>query len=191
MGNQELTFTRNWDISSDATLRNRTFQVNNLYQPTTFLGNLSNTGAQGSNLLKTGSGLLILKGSNTQANLLSTDANYGTGVFIDSGILRVNGNAALGSTATLAVSGGHTFAGPADVRLRGGYLSVSTGFTTDRQFILTNSSGGIDVAAGQTLTLTKQTAGAFNLRKVGPGTLALNSNANTISCSDSGWCPTT
>lgn len=180
MGNQALTFTRDWNISSDATLRNRVLQVNNLYQPTIFLGNLSNTGAQGANLIKTGSGLLVLGGTNTQANLLTTDGNYGTGVFIDSGILRVNGNAALGSTAALAAAGPH-LAGPADVRLRGGYLSVSSGFITDRQFILTNSSGGIDVAAGETLTLTKQTAGAFNLRKVGPGTLALNSNANTIS----------
>ena len=178
-GNQALTFTRNLDLNSDATLRNRTFVVQNLYQPVTFSGSFTNSGVQGSNLLKSGPGKLILTGTNTHANLLTTDTNYGTGVFIDQGILEVNSNAALGSTATLAAGGSH-LAGPADVRLRGGYLAVTSGFTTDRQFILTNSSGGIDVSAGQTLTLTQATAGSFNVRKVGLGTLALNNTANTI-----------
>lgn len=179
-GFNALTFTRNLDLNSDATLRNRSFVVQNMYQPVTFSGNITNSGVQGSNLVKTGPGKLVLTGTNTQANLLTTDGNYGSGVFIDQGILQVNSNAALGSTATLAAGGSH-LAGPADVRLRGGFLAVSSGFTTDRQFILSNSSGGIDVASGQTLTLTKQTAGAFNIRKVGLGTLALDNAANTIS----------
>jgi autotransporter-associated beta strand protein len=181
MGNQALTFTRNWDINSDsAAVRNRTFQVNNPYQPTTFSGNLSNSATTGSNFIKTGSGLLILTGTNTQANLLTSDAaNYGTGVFIDDGILRVNSDAALGNSTTLAAAGPH-IAGPADVQLRGGYLSVSSGFTTARQIVLTSSAGGIDVASGQTLTLSTPTRGAFGIRKVGTGTLALNSNANTL-----------
>ena len=179
MGNQALTFTRPWDVSSDGTVRNRTFQVSNPYQPVTFSGNLSNSGANGSNVLKTGSGLLIFTGANTFANLNTADGSYGTGVFIDDGILRVNGDAALGSTNTLAAAGSH-LAGPADVRLRGGYLSVTNGFTTARQFILTSSNGGVDVAANQTLTLTTATAGAFGIRKVGLGTLALNNTANTI-----------
>lgn len=179
MGHEALTFTRDWNINSDATLRNRVLQVNNPYQPVTFSGNLSESGVQGSNFLKTGSGLLILTGDNDQANLLTTDGNYGTGLFIDDGIVRVNSDAALGDSSVLAAAGPH-LAGPADVRLRGGYLSVSSGFTTTRQFILTSSNGGFDVAAGQTLTLSTQTAGAFGVRKVGPGTLALNNSANTI-----------
>ena len=181
-GNQALTFTRSLDLNSDATLRSRNFAVQNLYQPVTFSGNITNSGVQGSNLVKQGPGKLILTGTNTQANLLTTDANYGSGVFIDAGILQVNADAALGSTTTLAAAGSH-LAGPADVRLRGGYLAVSNGFTTDRQFIMTSSAGGIDVASAQTLTLTKVTAGAFNIRKVGLGTLALNpalSANNTI-----------
>jgi autotransporter-associated beta strand protein len=178
-GTNALTFTRNLDLSSDATLRNRTFVVQNLYQPVTFSGNFTNSGVQGSNFLKQGPGKLILTGTNTQANLLTTDANYGTGVFIDGGVLQVNSNAALGSTAALAAAGSH-LVGPADVRLRGGYLAVTSSFSTDRQFILTNGSGGIDVASGQTLTLTTQTAGAFGLRKVGLGTLALQNSANTM-----------
>ncbi|MBL9182202.1 MAG: autotransporter-associated beta strand repeat-containing protein [Verrucomicrobiaceae bacterium] len=178
-GFNALTFTRNLDLNSDATLRTRSFVVQNMYQPVTFSGNITNTGAQGSNLVKSGPGKLILTGTNTNANLVTTDTNYGSAVFIDQGILEVNSNAALGSTAPLAAGGSH-LAGPADVRLRGGYLAVSSGFTTDRQFILSNSNGGFDVASGQTLTLTKQTAGAFNIRKVGLGTLALDNSANTI-----------
>lgn len=177
-GFNALTFTRDLNLNSDPTLRSRNFVVQNLYQPVTFSGNITNSGAQGSNLVKTGPGKLILTGTNTQANLSTADTtNYGTGVFIDAGILQVNADAALGSTAALAASTPHLL-GPADVRLRGGYLAVSNGFTTDRQFILTNSNGGIDVASGQTLTLTKVTAGAFNIRKVGNGTLALNPAAN-------------
>lgn len=178
-GTNALTFTRDLNLNSDGTVRSRNFVVQNLYQPVTFSGNISNSGAQGSNLVKTGPGTLILTGTNTQANLATADANYGTGVFIDAGILQVNSNAALGSTATLAAAGLHV-AGPADVRLRGGYLAVTNSFSTDRQFILTSGAGGIDVASGQTLTLTKQTAGAFGLRKVGLGTLALENNANTL-----------
>lgn len=178
MGHEALTFTRNWDINSDGTLRNRTLITNNTNGPVTFSGNLSNSGVQGSNLLKQGVGLLVLSGTNTQANLLTTDGNYGTGVFIDSGILRVGADAALGSSAALAAAGPHLL-GPADVRLRGGVLSVSNSFTTARQLILTLASG-IDVASGQTLTVSTQTAGAFGLTKTGPGTLALNNSANTI-----------
>ncbi len=180
MGNEALAFTRDWNLHSGGVLRNRVLQVNNPYQPTTFSGNLSNSGVQGANFLKTGSGMLILTGTNTQANLLTTDGNYGTGLFIDDGIVRVNADAALGSLANLAAAGSH-IVGPADVQLRGGYLSVTNSFTTARQIVLsTNSNGGIDVAAGQTLTLTTPTRGAFGIRKVGPGTLALNNTATTI-----------
>ena len=177
-GREALTFTRDYNIQSDGALRNRTFTTNNLYQPVTFSGNFSNSSAQGSNFLKLGAGMLILTGTNTHANLLISDGNYGTGVFLDGGILRVNADAALGSTAALPAGMAH-LVGAADVRLRGGTLSITSGFTTARQFILTAASG-LDVASGQTLTVSTQTAGAFGITKTGPGTLALNNGANTI-----------
>ncbi len=187
MGNQSLTFARDWNMHSGGNLRTRSIQVSNPYAPATLAGNLSTSGAQGMNFVKSGAGLLVLSGTNTFANLLTSNANYGTGVFVDAGILRVSSDAALGSTATLAAGQDHA-AGPADIRLRGGILSVASGFTTARQVIFATSTtaSGIDVAAGQTLALSTATrfAAATNaitsavLTKTGPGTLALNNAAN-------------
>ncbi len=158
-GNQALTFTRNLDLNSDGTVRNRTFAVQNLYEPVTFSGALSASGAGGVSFIKTGPGKLILTGANTFAT------SSALGVQINQGILQVNGDAALG--------------GAGQVRLNGGFLSVSTGFTSPRQLVL-QAASGIDVASGQTLTLSSATTGAFGIRKVGLGTLALNNSANTI-----------
>ena len=89
-------------------------------------------------------------------------------------MLQVGADTSLGSTASLATGGGHTILGPADVRLGGGVLSATTGFSTSRIIILTVNSG-IDVAAGQTLTENQITTGAFTLTKTGAGTLAFES----------------
>ncbi len=175
-GREALTFTRSLDANSATALFTRTFAVQNLRQPVTFSGNFTTSGGQGGSVLKNGLGTLVLTGTNTNANLLTSDASYGAALLIDAGILRVNADAALGSTNTIAAGGSH-LAGPADVRLRGGTLSVSSGFTTARQMILTANSG-IDIAAGQTLALNTQTAGAFTITKTGNGTLALNNAAN-------------
>jgi autotransporter-associated beta strand protein len=180
MGREALTFTRNWNMSSDATLRNRVIVTNNTYQPLSFSGNFSASGAEGANFVKQGPGLLILSGSNTQTNILVGNGNYGTAIFIDGGIVRVGSDASLGGTTPLAASVNHLEGNHADVRLRGGTLSVSASLNNPlRQYILTAASG-IDVAAGQTFTMAQPTQGAFGLTKTGPGTLALNNSANTL-----------
>lgn len=200
-GTNALTFTRDFNINSDATMRTRTFAVTNAWQPISFSGNFTNSGAGGSTLVKTGAGTLVLTGTNTFGNLLTSDINYGTGVAVDAGILRVNADAALGSTSIATAGGNHLAGTAADIRLRsanaafGGTLSVSNSFSTARRLIFgtTATSGatnanitGIDVAAGQTFTLTSATAmqsvtatvNAATLIKTGPGTLALNNSAN-------------
>lgn len=158
-GQEALTFTRGLDLNSDASLRTRTFAVQNLYQPLTFSGALSASGAAGVSLIKTGPGKLVLTGTNTFATSATT------GIQISQGILQINADAALG--------------GGTSVRLNGGYLAVTESFATARQVIL-QAASGIDVASGKTLTLTGATSGAFALTKAGAGTLVLNSTANTI-----------
>lgn len=158
-GHEALTFTRDLNLNSDATLRNRTFTVQNVFEPVTFSGNLSASGAGGVSLIKNGPGKLILTGNNTFATSATT------GIQIVSGILQVNADAALGANTS--------------VRLSGGYLAASDTFSTARTLILTAASG-VDVASGRTLTLTAATTGAFGLTKVGPGTLALNNGLNTV-----------
>jgi autotransporter-associated beta strand protein len=198
-GTNGLTFTRDLNLNSDATMRVRTFNTQNAWAPLTFSSNLSNSGAGGSTLLKTGVGTLVLGGVNTQANLLTSDASYGSGVVVDAGILRVAADTSLGSTLVATAGGQHTASTAADIRLRsatgvlGGTLSVSENLTTARKLILgTTSSGatntsvvGIDVANGKTLTLSTATAlqtGAVTngtIIKTGTGTLALDNIANT------------
>ena len=198
-GREALTFTRSLDLNSDTSMRARTFNAQNLWASTAFSGNLSNSSTNGAGLFKIGAGTLVLTGTNTQANRLITDANYGSGVIVDAGILRVNSDAALGSALVAAAGGQHLINTPADLRLRspnaltGGTLSVSNGFSTARRLIFgtTATSGasnaviaGIDVAGGQTFTLTApavlQTGAvsAATLIKTGPGTLALNAATN-------------
>lgn len=157
-GVNALTFTRDLNINSDASLRNRTFNVPNIWAPVTFSGSLSASGAGGVNFIKTGAGTLVLNGTNTFASSATT------GLQITQGIVRVNADAALGGTTTL--------------RLNGGTLAASESFSSGRQMLL-QANSGLDVAADKTLTLTAATSGAFTLTKTGPGTLALNSNANT------------
>lgn len=158
-GEEALTFVRNWDISSAATLRNRTFDVRNVNQPTTLSGVLSASGTNGVSFIKAGSGMLILTGSNTFATSSTT------GIQINSGILSINGDAALGAGTS--------------VRLNGGTLAVSNTTSTARQLIL-QAASGIDVASGATYSLSAATTGAFGITKSGAGTLMLNNTANTI-----------
>ncbi|MBL9133229.1 MAG: hypothetical protein JNG86_18610, partial [Verrucomicrobiaceae bacterium] len=158
-GHEALTFTRDLNISSDNTLRNRTFAVQNLQQPVTFSGILSASGTAGVNFIKTGPGKLILTGANTFATSATT------GLQISQGIVQVSADNNLGAGTS--------------VRLNGGVLSAAETFSTARQLIL-QANSGLDVAAGKTLTLTAATTGAFGITKSGPGTLALNSTANTL-----------
>ncbi|MDB6120926.1 MAG: Autotransporter-associated beta strand repeat protein, partial [Verrucomicrobiaceae bacterium] len=196
-GHNNLTFTRDWNISSDGTVRSRSLITQALQSAVTFSGNLSQTGAQGANLVKGGSGILVLSGTNTQQNILTTDGNYGTTAFIDNGILSVGADANLGLATVALVSGtggqAHTAGSASDVRLRGGVLQATGTFATSRNLILTANSG-IDVTSGQALTVNQAVTGLFALTKTGNGTLALNpavagTLANTINLLTIGGAP--
>ncbi|MGC3968307.1 MAG: autotransporter-associated beta strand repeat-containing protein [Pirellulales bacterium] len=195
-----------WNINGDGTLRNRNFTVTNSQGIVRFDTAVSASGANGVNLLKQGPGVLVMNGAVTTANRNTGDGNYGTGWFIDAGVLRVTSDAALGSLgADLATAAGqHDAAAPADIRLRsingttfGGTLSVSGNVATARKIILATNGGsgttnavlaGIDVAAGGTFTvnnsLVMQTGtvavSSAVLVKSGSGTLVLNGTSSTI-----------
>lgn len=186
-----------WNINGDGSLRNRNFTVTNTQGIVRFDTDIAAGGANGVNLLKQGLGVLAINGTVTTANLNATDGNYGTGWFIDSGVLRVTSDAALGlSDASLIAFGQHDAGAPADVRLRstngttfGGTLFVNGTFASSRKIIMATNGGagsangvlaGIEVSAGNTLTLNTSPAlqtGAVSsavLVKSGTGTLVLN-----------------
>ena len=177
-----------FNINSDASLRNRTFAVNTTQGAIQFDSELSASGAAGANLLKTGTGILILNGSNSVVNNSNTDANYGTSWFIDAGTLRVTNDAALGSTTVLAAAQSHLAGLPSDVRLRGGTLSVGGTFLTPRQFIQTAAST-IEVSGSNTLTQGLPITGAFGLTKTSTGTLVLNATTNAFTSLTIGGIP--
>ncbi|MDB6120936.1 MAG: uncharacterized protein JWO08_4717, partial [Verrucomicrobiaceae bacterium] len=198
-GHNNLTFTRDLNISAEAALQIRNFAVLQTQGVTTFSGNLSNTSALGSNLFKLGGGTLVLSGTNTQGNLKTDDVNYGTTVALTAGMLSVNADANLGVATVATVGTGnyakdgagttlnHAAGSASDIRLRGGVLQVTgAGFTTSRSLILGTpladavaSSSGIDVPTG-TFTVSNpllvQTTAptSITLTKTGAGTLALN-----------------
>lgn len=175
-GLNDLTFTSNWDINSAASVRNRTFDIQSSSGALILKGNLTNSGAQGSQIQKNGVGNLVLEGVNTTANLSTASANYGTFAFINAGVLTATLDTQLGSTSVPGGgTGNHTVTGPADIRLAGGIFRAADSFSTARNFILVSGSA-IDVVDTKTLTLqtpTNAASGAQALRKLGNGTLSL------------------
>jgi autotransporter-associated beta strand protein len=85
-----------FDLHTGGTLRNRTFAVNTTQGAVQFDSDLISSGAQGANLLKTGSGILTVGGTNSAYNKKTDDGNYGTSWFIDAGVLRVTSDVNLG-----------------------------------------------------------------------------------------------
>ena len=115
-------------------------------------------------LQKTGAGTLSLSGTNT----FSTSS--ATGIDIQSGVLRVSGDSALGASAN-------------DLTLNGGTFQPDSSFTlgSSRTLTVGASGGTLDLSSGITLTLATggQLTGAGALTKSGDGTLALSGN-NTL-----------
>ena len=132
------------------------------------------------NLIKTGSGVMVLNG-----------ANSFNAVAIDMGVLSVSNNANLGDTvingainfANTTVSG-TGIAGAAPFLNPASTLLVTSSFATSRLVtIAANTFGTIDVASGQTFgvsgVISGATAGGSELTKTGLGTLFV-SGTNTL-----------
>ena len=134
--------------------------------PTGVTETLSTAGqiAGPSNLVKIGTGTLVLSGDNS--------ASWTSG-------------AALLSAGTLSISAENNLgAGTNDVTFQGGTLEVTSGFTTNAGKVFTLGTGGgtLNVGSAQTLTLagTAALVGNTTLLKTGAGTFAISGANATL-----------
>ena len=113
-------------------------------------------------------GALILTSDDEGTLVLGGTNSYSGGTVIESGILSIAANEALGNT-------------DGDLDLEGGYLEATATFSLTSRSVTTGSyGGGIDIAAGQVLTIpeaivnTPDSVGALNVNPLGgTGTLTL------------------
>lgn len=106
-------------------------------------------------ITKTGGGTLLLSGSNTYTNLTN----------INAGRVRIAADANLGTSG---------------ITLGGGTLEITTGGAYSRPMSTNSSTGGVSIAAGQTVTFAGQISGAGAVNVSGGGTLnPAGSNVHT------------
>jgi fibronectin-binding autotransporter adhesin len=126
---------------------------------TTFSGVIQDpSGVSGAALVrKSGAGTVVLSGVNT----------YAGGTSIDGGTLSIS------QSANLGANGGA-------LTLNAGTLEITSGFSTNRAFSVTNSTSTFQIDPSQTFTITSAIAGPGTLNKTGTGTMVLAGN-NTYS----------
>lgn len=122
---------------------------------TTFSGIIRDpTGVSGAGLVrKSGAGTVVLSGVNT----------YAGGTSVDSGTLSISQSANLGAN-----SGG--------LALNGATLEITSGFSTNRNFTITNTASTFQISPFQTFTITSAITGSGTLNKTGTGTMVLGGN---------------
>lgn len=117
--------------------------------------------------LVTGPGALVKQNITGTGNanvlvLANASNDYTGGTIIRQGTLRVSSNSNLGAAS-----------GP--LTIDNGQFGVTASFSSSRTVFLTNANSAIDVATGQTLTLSGEVIGAGSLTKNSAGTLILSS----------------
>lgn len=118
-------------------------------------------------LVKNGSGTLTISNTNT----------FTGNVTIGSGVISVN---AVTNSGVASPLGAGTSVTLGDAGTSGTLRFTGTTGTTNRPLIFNGNGGGLDVAAGGTLTQSAAMSGTGGLVKSGPGTLVLTTNASTF-----------
>ncbi|TCO92740.1 autotransporter-associated beta strand protein [Chthoniobacter flavus] len=173
-GHYDLTFTRDLNINSDSSLRNRTFNVLASQGETSFLGDLTSSGAAGGRITKNGAGTLVLEGNNTFFGTTGTSL-----ITLSAGVIRFSADMNLGRVST--TQSNFTISGAGALALEGTTPVTWDAASSNRNLNLTSSSGAIEVDdANGLFTMNTRVTGAFGLLKQGAGTLALNANNNQI-----------
>jgi autotransporter-associated beta strand protein len=128
------------------------------------LSGVISDGANDYDIEKTGSGILVLSGTNTFSGTTT----------ISGGTISIAADAGLGTAPGSAVA--------AQLTLNGGTLAATETFTlnANRGITLGSSHGTINVANTKTLTVAGIVAGSYNFTASGAGTLILTS-ASTYS----------
>lgn len=182
-GHYDLTFTRDLNINSDGTLRNRIFNVLASQGETTFLGDLTSTGAAGGRITKNGAGTLVLGGNNTFSGAAGTSL-----ITLSGGEIRFSQDANLGRISTTQTN--FTISGAGTLTLAGTTPVIWDAASSNRNLNLTSGLGAINVEdTDGRFTINTQVKGAFGLLKQGAGTLALNANNNQITALVVGGAP--
>jgi autotransporter-associated beta strand protein len=118
-------------------------------------------------LAKGGTGTLIISGNNA-----ATTNRF----IVSAGTLQIDSEERLGANPPVW--------GPGQLRLDGGTLKTTASFAINdsNRGVMLNANGvTLDVADGTTLAIDNMVSGTYTFYKQGPGTLALNSTANTNS----------
>lgn len=124
-------------------------------------------------IVKNGTGTWILSGSNTFSGTSITSATATSGIVVNSGVLSVRNNNALGTSAT---------AGQLQVRVNGGTLDLASAITLDNGVNLNLNNGGTLRSTGSNavnskVTLTTAAAATASLTTVGSADVLTIGNA--------------
>ena len=153
-----LSIASDGDISTAFTVTNLGGTINTGANNVTISGALTDDAGTSGVLKKTGSGVLVLSGTNT----------FTGGVRVEAGKVAITSNDSLGATSS-------------GVDLAGGVLQVNETLATARSVTLSNVAGsGVEVASGKVMTQTGLITGSGGMSKSGSGVLSLSSGVHSF-----------
>ncbi len=178
--NATNTFTiSNGSLQGQASANDELVIIQNSASALTINANIVNNGSNGTIVTKSGSGQLVLNGTNT----------YSGNTYLNSGTLTVGSSTALGATASnLVIDGGSLDANTATTLANNNGQIWNDNFTFVGSNTLNMGTGNVAMNGNIILTTTASTltvggniSGAFSLTKNGSGNLVLTNAGSTFS----------